>query len=126
MSNQTDQFNRRSFLKGSSAAAAATAIATGSGVAEAQRPAANVVSGTTEISLVVNGKPSKLKVEPRTTLLDALRNQLNLTGAKPVSTDGSSGASTVLVDGKPVMASTTLAVAVAGKKVQTRKMVLLK
>lgn len=61
----------------------------------------------------------KADVEPRTTLLDVLRYQLNLTGAKPVSLDGSSGASTVLVDGRPVMASTTLALSVVGKAIQT-------
>jgi len=48
-----------------------------------------------------------------------LRYQLDMTGAKPVSMDGSSGASTVLVDGKPVMASTTLALSVSGKKITT-------
>lgn len=61
----------------------------------------------------------KAEVEPRTMLLDVLRYQLNLTGAKPVSLDGSSGASTVLVDGRPVMASTTLALSVVGKQIQT-------
>ena len=60
-----------------------------------------------------------MTVEPRTTLLDVLRYNLDLTGAKPVSMDGASGASTVLIDGKPVMASTTLAVAARGKKIQT-------
>jgi xanthine dehydrogenase YagT iron-sulfur-binding subunit len=87
--------------------------------AEAQDQATQVVSGWTTVSLNVNGKSHEVKVEPRTTLLDVLRYQLNLTGAKPVSMDGSSGASTVLVDGKPVMASTTLALAVVGKPIQT-------
>ena len=112
--------SRRSFLKGSGAAAAATTLATGGGVVEAQqeqKPA--VVSGWTAISLNVNGKAHEVKVEPRTTLLEALRYQLNLTGAKPVSSEGSSGASTVLVDGKPIMASTTLALATVGKNIQT-------
>ena len=48
-----------------------------------------------------------------------LRYEMNLTGAKPVSLDGSSGASTVLVDGRPAMASNTLALSVQGKKIQT-------
>jgi xanthine dehydrogenase YagT iron-sulfur-binding subunit len=48
-----------------------------------------------------------------------LRYQFDLTGAKPVSLDGSSGASTVLVEGRPVMASTTLALSVVGKNIQT-------
>ena len=110
--------NRRSFLKGSGAVAAATALHSPAVEAEPQA-AANVVSGATTITLNVNGGDHKVTVEPRTTLLEALRSQLELTGAKPVSSDGSSGASTVLVDGKPVMASTTLAMAVTGKNIET-------
>lgn len=112
-------FTRRSFLKGSGAVAAAATVA--SQMAEAADEAAKkkVARGATEITLNVNGKQHKVKVEPRTTLLEALRYQLDLTAAKPVSLDGSSGASTVLVDGKPVMASTTLAMAVRNKKIQT-------
>ncbi len=68
----------------------------------------------------MNGANHKVKVEPRTTLLEALRFGLDLTGAKPVSTtDGSSGASTVLIDGKPKVASTMLAMAAEGKKIET-------
>lgn len=114
----SDNFSRRAFLKGSSAAAAATALATGPGASEAQAQA-TVTSGWTTISLNVNGQDQQVKVEPRTTLLDVLRYNLNLTGAKPVSSDGSSGASTVLIDGKPAMASTTFALAARGKKIQT-------
>lgn len=110
--------NRRSFLKGSGAVAAATALHSPT-VEAAPQATANVVSGATTITLNVNGGDHKVTVEPRTTLLEALRSQLELTGAKPVSADGSSGASTVLVDGKPVMASTTLAMAATGKTIQT-------
>ncbi len=115
----SDQFSRRAFLKGSSAAAAASAMVASSTTAEAQKQATQVVSGWTTVSINVNGKSHEVKVEPRTTLLDVLRYQLNLTGAKPVSMDGSSGASTVLLDGKPVMASTILALSVVGKPIQT-------
>jgi len=111
--------SRRAFLKGSGAAAAATAMATRPAAVEAAPVGAKVIKGATTISLNVNGKTHKVRVEPRTTLLEVLRYQLDLTGAKPVSLDGSSGASTVIVDGRPVMASTTLAVAAAGKKIQT-------
>ena len=94
---------------------------------EVSRPIGQIVDeaqrlcddGVTEITLNVNGQERRATVEPRTTLLEVLRVQFNLTGAKPVSMDGSSGASTVLVDGKPVMASTTLAMAVRGKRIQT-------
>jgi len=110
-------FNRRDFLKGSSAAAAATALASQEALAEDQ--GATVVSGSVKVSLNVNGKDHQVVIEPRMTLLDVLRNKLDLTGAKPVSGDGSSGASTVLVGGRPVMASTTLAITTTGKKIVT-------
>ncbi len=111
-------FSRRAFLKGSGAAAAATAM-TGASTMAADAPASNVVAGATTITLKVNGKDQKVEVEPRTTLLEALRMGLNLTGAKPISIDGSSGGSTVLVDGKPVAANMLLAVECEGKSVQT-------
>jgi xanthine dehydrogenase YagT iron-sulfur-binding subunit len=116
----SDRFNRRWFLKGSGAAAAASAMAAVPAAAVAQEDTGpEVISGETTITLNVNGTPREVEVEPRTTLLDVLRYQLDLTGAKPVSGDGSSGASTVLVDGKPVMASTTLALAARGKRIET-------
>ena len=111
-------FSRRSFLKGSGAAAAATAVASSAAEAVAQEDQPKAVTKAL-IKLNVNGKDHEVTVEGRTTLLEVLRYQLDLTGAKPVSMDGSSGASTVLVDGKPVMASTTLAMMVRNKKIQT-------
>ncbi len=111
-------FNRRAFLKGSGAAAAATALAGGTGlVAEEAQP--SIVAGQTTITLDVNGEKHKVTVEPRTTLLEALRNGLNLTGAKPISIDGSSGGSTVMLDGKPVSANTMLVLECVGKSIQT-------
>ena len=112
-------FSRRKFLQGSSAVAAVTALQVQSATAQEEKESSKVVSGTTTIALEVNGEKKQLKVEPRTTLLDALRYQLDLTGAKPVSSDGSSGASTVLLDDKPVSAETILAITCEGKKVRT-------
>jgi len=111
-------FSRRAFLRGSGAAAAATAIANGNGLATADEKS-SVVAGMTSITLNVNGAAQKVQVEPRTTLLEALRMGLNLTGAKPISVDGSSGGSTVLVDGKPVSANMLLAIECVGKKIVT-------
>ena len=119
MSQQSSKgVSRRAFLRGSGAVAAASTVAA-STVAQDTAAGSQVVAGETSISLKVNGKSVSAKVEPRTTLLDMLRYQFDLTAAKPVSADGSSGASTVLVDGKPVMASTVLALTVAGKEVAT-------
>lgn len=119
MSTQNSNgFSRRAFLRGSGAAAAASAVVT-STVAAQKVADSQVISGKTQITLKVNGKSLSAEVEPRTTLLDVLRYQFDLTGAKPVCEDGSSGASTVLVDGKPVMATATLALAVVGKEIKT-------
>jgi xanthine dehydrogenase YagT iron-sulfur-binding subunit len=113
-------FNRRAFLQGSSAAAAATALAGGPGLVKAKEATTKIVApGLKPITLNVNGKNHQVQAEPRMTLLEVLRNQLDLTGAKPVSNDGSTGASTVIVAGKPVSASTTLALDCVGKKITT-------
>lgn len=112
-------FSRRDFLRGSGAAAAATALATRPADAEAQAVGSVVVKGTTQITLNVNGKKHTVKVEPRDTLLEVLRYQLELTGCKPVSGDGTSGASTVFIDGKPMTASTVLAITCKDKKIET-------
>src|SRR5262245_7655185 len=112
-------FSRRDFLRGSGAAAAGAAIHQQTTVALAQEKGAKVASGPQTISLDVNGKSQQVKVEPRTTLLEALRYQLDLTGAKPVCTDGSSGCATVIIDGKPAQANTVLAMQAQGKKITT-------
>ncbi len=112
-------FSRRSFLKGSGAAAAATALAGGQGIAGAEEASRVVGPGMSKITLVVNGQSHKVDVEPRMTLLEALRYGAGLTGAKPISGDGSSGGSTVLIDGKPASASALLAMDCEGKKITT-------
>ena len=112
--------NRRDFLRGSGAAAAATALAAGPGLIEAQdKSGSTVVRGLTAIKLNVNGKEHDVKVEPRMTLLEVLRYQLQLTGAKPVSDVHGTGGSTVLVDGKPMEAGNLLALESVGKKIVT-------
>lgn len=116
----SDGFSRRAFLRGSGAAAAAAAVGTTATSAQEEATSSSkVVSGESSVTFNVNGKSLKATVEPRTTLLDVLRDQFDLTATKPVSIDGCSGASTVLVDGKPVMASTTLALSVADKEITT-------
>ncbi len=111
-------FDRRAFLKGSGAAAAATVVHASAAGAQGA-VATQVESGWKKIQLSVNGKAVTVNVEPRTTLLEVLRYQLDLTGAKPVSLDGSSGASTVMINGKPKVASTTLAISCRKKKIET-------
>jgi xanthine dehydrogenase YagT iron-sulfur-binding subunit len=112
-------FSRRDFLRGSGAVAAAATLSQQTTAALAQEKGAKVASGTQTITLDVNGKQEQVKVEPRTTLLEALRYQLDLTGAKPICNDGSSGGATVLIDGRPMQANMMLAMQATGKKITT-------
>lgn len=75
--------------------------------------------GKTAITLTVNGKKMSAQLEPRVTLLDALRNNFDLTGAKRVCDRGSCGACTVLLEGKPVYACSVLAIDAQGKDITT-------
>lgn len=72
------------------------------------------------ITFILNEKKLSIFVEANETLIDVLRNRLGLTGAKDETSDnGTSGVSTVLIDGKPVISSLTLAIELDGKKVDT-------
>lgn len=97
--------------------------ALGTGLLEQEAPAAppanTVGPGPVPITLNLNGKPVKLSVEPRVTLVDALRNYLDLTGAKRVCDRGTCGACTVMMNGKTVYACTVLAIDAQGKNIQT-------
>ena len=75
--------------------------------------------GRVRITLTVNGSPRELNVEPRMTLLDALRQELNLTGTKRVCNSGACGACTVLLDNEAVYSCMTLAIACEGRSVET-------
>jgi xanthine dehydrogenase YagT iron-sulfur-binding subunit len=114
-------FPRRDFLKGSGVAVAATALAAATPEeAAAQAASAKVVGkGPTTIELHVNGAARKVTVEPRVTLLNALRHELQLTGCKDVCDDAVCGACTVLLDGQPVYGCTKLAVECVGVKITT-------
>lgn len=74
---------------------------------------------TDSVRLQVNGEIHELHVEPRRTLLDALRDDLGLTGAKPGCRMGNCGACTVLLDGEAVYSCLLLAVECAGKAITT-------
>ena len=73
----------------------------------------------TLLRFTVNEEPREIAVEPWWTLLDVLRDQLELTGAKKGCDRGDCGACTVLLDGKPIVSCTTLAVQAHGRRVTT-------
>jgi len=75
--------------------------------------------GKVPITFMVNGRKYSAELEPRVTLLDALRDNFGLTGAKRVCDRGECGACTVLLDGKPVYACNVLAIEAQGKAITT-------
>lgn len=87
----------------------------------AQAPPAQAaqLQGKVPITLDVNGIRHTVEIEPRVTLLDALRDYLGLTGTKRVCDRGSCGACTVLMDGKPVYSCSILAADAQGKRIET-------
>src|SRR5712671_3284685 len=125
MSDQTEASNnsglsRRGFLKGIGVGTAAAGVMAVKPLAQAANKNPNVLGpGEVPVSLKINGQTKKVNVEPRVTLLDALRNRLDLTGAKKVCDRATCGACTVLLDGKAVYSCTVLAIEAEGRDIQT-------
>ena len=86
---------------------------------EAQSSSARVCPAAVPIELTVNGQRRSLRLEPRVTLLEALRDHLELTGAKRVCDRASCGACTVVLNGMVVYSCSVLAVEAQGKNIQT-------
>ena len=111
--------SRRDFLKSAGVSSLAASVA---GVAEADAQTAGpraVGPGEVPVQLLVNGKRLDLKIEPRVTLLDALRTRADLTGNKRVCDRGACGACTMIIDGRTAYACSTLAIEVQGKQIRT-------
>ena len=119
------KLTRRDLLIASAVTATASAVpmmasaqtAKGQAAAASTAPAAAPVIGN--VNLTINGKPQQLQVDTRTTLLDVLRENLQLTGTKKGCDHGQCGACTVLVDGRRINSCLTLAVMHEGAKVTT-------
>jgi xanthine dehydrogenase YagT iron-sulfur-binding subunit len=122
---------RRAFLRGTGVSAAATATALvgplPAALAEVDDEdtkklpgsAAGMGPGAVKLELNVNGAKMTTNIEPRVTLLDALRNYLDVTGCKRVCDRGTCGACTVMVNGKPIYSCTMLALEARGKEIKT-------
>ena len=109
------ELSRRGILAGGVAAAALTAVP----AADAQAAVARPAPATMKIGLEVNGQHRTLAVDTRTTLLDALREHLQLTGTKKGCDHGQCGACTVIVNGHRINSCLSLAVMHEGDKVTT-------
>lgn len=118
-------FSRRLFMKGMgtsvvSASAITTGIATSADKqAEAQESSEIAGPGLVPITLNINGQTHEVRAEPRETLLDVLRNRLDITGSKLVCGMGSCGACTVQIDGKAAYSCLMLAIQAQGKEIKT-------
>jgi len=111
--------SRRDFLKSAGVSGLATAVTSAAAETQAQTGPPVLGPGEVPVTLTVNGKPLALRIEPRVTLLDAIRNRADLTGNKRVCDRGSCGACTMIVDGRSVYACSTLAIDVQGKQIRT-------
>ena len=110
-------FSRRTFMQGVGAGSTAAAVLTPA--AQAAPPPSPVGPGPVPMTLKINGKTHSVKLEPRVTLIDALRNNLDYTGAKKVCDRATCGSCTVIVDGNAVYSCTMLAIEAQGRDIQT-------
>jgi len=113
-----EDVSRRDFFKTVGAGSIATAVVAGVRDADAQGPAP-VGPGDIPITLTINGQRHQLSVEPRVTLLDAMRTRLEITGPKRVCDRGACGACTVIIEGRTYYSCSMLALEAQGKNIRT-------
>jgi xanthine dehydrogenase YagT iron-sulfur-binding subunit len=116
------ELSRRGILKGAALSVALTAVpavANAAATAEANHGAGLGKPSTADVTFTVNGKPAELTLDTRATLLDALREHLDLTGTKKGCDHGQCGACTVLVDGRRINSCLSLAVMHDGDSITT-------
>jgi xanthine dehydrogenase YagT iron-sulfur-binding subunit len=111
-------FNRRNFIAAAAGTAVAPLAARAAGAA-VDPPAAQDASVPVDVTLRVNGANKPLNIDPRTTVLDALREHIGLTGTKKGCDHGQCGACTVMIDGRRVVSCLTLALAAQGQDILT-------
>ena len=110
--------SRRDFLKTVAAGSMAASVFKTGHVASGQAPAL-VGPGDVAVTLTINGQRHELNVEPRVTLLDAIRTRLDLTGTKRGCDRGACGACTIIVDGRTYYACSILAIEAQGRDIRT-------
>ena len=114
-----DPTTRRVFLTRVAGASAAVAIGPGFFCGPRAQAAGAESAEAVEVKLVINGREARLRLDPRVTLLDALREHLHLTGSKKGCDHGQCGACTVLVEGRRINSCLSLAVMHEGDKITT-------
>lgn len=119
LKQQRSGLSRRDFLKASSISLSVPLVMNQQVVHAAGTDVKVYGPGKVPITLNINGKRQTVEVEPRVTLLEALRHELELTGAKRVCDRASCGACTVIMDGKTVYSCTVLAIEAQGKAITT-------
>jgi xanthine dehydrogenase YagT iron-sulfur-binding subunit len=119
-SSQDTGFSRRSFIKGAGLTAAGTTVLNSGLLGQTNEARSRALGpGAVPVTLQVNGAARRLEIEPRTTLAEALRVDLDLTGTKVVCDRGSCSACTVLLDGTPVNSCMTFALDVGNRQITT-------
>ena len=115
---RTEDVSRRDFFKTVGVGSIATAVVSGVTDAAAQGPAP-IGPEDVAITLTINGQRHQLRVEPRVTLLDAMRTRLEITGQKRVCDRGACGACTVLIEGRTYYSCSMLAIEAQGRNIRT-------
>jgi len=118
--SSSTNFTRRGFLQSAAAAAAVTHLPAAIAAAPREQVAPPVPMAPVQpVTLTINGKQQRLELEPRVTLLDALRDYAGLTGSKKGCDRGQCGACTVLVNGRRINSCLTLAISHEGDTITT-------
>jgi xanthine dehydrogenase YagT iron-sulfur-binding subunit len=116
-----DGVSRRDFLKGAGVAVSGTVLVNEAEVLASPAEGSGQVlgPGETPVTLRINGETKRLNIEPRVTLLNAVRDRLNITGAKRVCDRATCGACTMFIDDRPVYSCTVLAIEAQGHEITT-------
>ena len=118
-SGRPSSLSRRSFLKGMGLGAAVAAAPSRILGAQEKKDSPLRGPGAVPVEFTVNGRRTRLDLEPRVTLLDALRDRLDVTGPKKVCDRAECGACSVIRDGRLIYACTTLAIECEGSEITT-------